>query len=1340
MKVVRVLFVAVSTLVAGAALQAQPPATPPTILHRFSAQLRAGMAPLTEAPDGRLFGVMEQGGLRDQGAVYVLTPDGNGGHAFSVLWWFNGFNGRKPTGLTYSAVDDKLYGTTSEGGVNGSIYDGMGTVFSLNSDGTGFAKLIDFDLAFSVPQPGHPQAGLLEASDGYFYGTGSSSSNATGAGAIFRMDRTGAYDVIWTFHGTDGGTPQSKLVEGSDGFLYGTTAFGGASNAGTVFKIDKAGAALTTLYQFTGTATHPRGLLLDTSTGSDIFYGLTGGGGTGELGSVFSITPSGTFTTIASFTMTPGFSWATQGAYPNGALVKGSNGLLYGTTESAGPIPFGSLGVVFSVDPASGEIAVVHDYTSDPGTGFRTTAGLIVAADGTLVGTTLNGGAHRAGTAYRVDVSAASPVVSKIADFPSQGPSIPQHRLLRASDGFLYGTTQSGGDFNSGTIVRYANGVATAIHDFNFADGHQPSGELVEGSDGFLYGTTPYGGNVLFPGDVGGGTIYRIAKDGSGFAVVHRFSDYATEGAYPLAGLVEGPDGNFYGTTHQNGPGGAGTVFKVTPSGTLTTLHAFNVWSSTTGTLVIGEDGYFYGVTREGGSTPTGGTIYKIDSEGNFVLLHEFVDIADGAHPNALALGTDGNLYGTTEHGGTFFGTLFRTTSTGVFTVLHRFHRDVDGSDPMSAPFEAGDGSFYGSAWLGGRVASFVSGVGTLYRYGSSGVQLLHTFDGREFGEIAPLAGLTQGSDNRLYGALTDPAGGALYAIDPGITNKAPIVRHQRLSIAPGQLETINLTASDPDGDPLTFTIVGQPAHGTVNGSGPAYQYQPTPGFSGTDYFYVRANDGTVSSAVAGVMINVGTANTPPVAYDGTYSTAEDFSVGTYLITFDAEQNPLSFTVVTPPAHGTLSGAAPDFIYNPAPNYNGPDSFTFKVNDGTAESNVATISITVDPVNDAPVASDQSLASNASAPVPLALSAVDPDGDPLSYHIVDPPQHGVLTGSAPNLTYTPETGFSGTDTFTFYAQDGTVASNVATVTITVQAPVAIGTTTTLQTSATIVGMLQPLTLTATVSPVSGGGIPTGNVMFMLNGSLMVGLVPLVNGVATLHGNGGAAPAVSSITAHYAGAGSFTASSSAAVSITTLPGSASSFTFLLPWTNPQALGSPVTVSAYVLALGTTAPTPTGTVEFYDGAALVATAALSSGLATVTFLPSIGGTHTLWAKYLGSGTFAGSTAAPAQITVFSGAMPAATTTALTVTPNPAQTFAQPVTFTATVSGGVTGGTVTFFMDGVEVGTAPVLNVGGTMRATLSLQDVALGARVVSASYGGAPGFAASNSAPLILTARP
>jgi len=258
-------------------------------------------------------------------------------------------------------------------------------------------------------------------------------------------------------------------------------------------------------------------------------------------------------------------------------------------------------------------------------------------------------------------------------------------------------------------------------------------------------------------------------------------------------------------------------------------------------------------------------------------------------------------------------------------------------------------------------------------------------------------------------------------------------------------------------------------------------------------------------------------------------------------------------------------------------------------------------------------------------------------------------------------------------------------------------------------------------------------------MFVLNGSIMVGLVPLVNGVATLHVNGGVTPAVSSITAHYPGVGGFTSNSSAPVSITTLQGSASSFTVLLPWTNPQALGSPVTVSAFVLALGT-APAPTGTVEFYDGAALVGTAPLSSGLATVSFLPSIGGTHTLSAKYLGSGTFAGSTAPPAQITVYSGATPAATTTALTVTPNPAQTFAQPVTFTATVSGAVTGGTVTFFMDGVVAGTAPVVNVGGTMQATLSLQDVALGTRVVSASYGGAPGFAASNSALLLLTARP
>jgi hypothetical protein len=159
-----------------------------------------------------------------------------------------------------------------------------------------------------------------------------------------------------------------------------------------------------------------------------------------------------------------------------------------------------------------------------------------------------------------------------------------------------------------------------------------------------------------------------------------------------------------------------------------------------------------------------------------------------------------------------------------------------------------------------------------------------------------------------------------------------------------------------------------------------------------------------------------------------------------------------------------------------------------------------------------------------------------------------------------------------------------------------------------------------------------------------------------------------------------------------------------------------------------------------VEFFEGTSLVATATLSSGVATATWTPSATGTLAISARYLGSGTLAPSASHPALIAVYAGPAPASTTTTLAAGPSPA-TFGQPVTFTATVSANVpAGGLVTFFADGVVLGSAAVTNVGGVKRATLTTSALALGLKIVSASYAGAPGFAPSNAALISVTINP
>ena len=205
----------------------------------------------------------------------------------------------------------------------------------------------------------------------------------------------------------------------------------------------------------------------------------------------------------------------------------------------------------------------------------------------------------------------------------------------------------------------------------------------------------------------------------------------------------------------------------------------------------------------------------------------------------------------------------------------------------------------------------------------------------------------------------------------------------------------------------------------------------------GSDSFTFKANDGTIDSNEATVSVTVTATNEPPVANDQSVSTNEDTSKDITLTATDADGDSLTYSVVTPPLHGVLTGTAPNLTYTPDTDYHGPDSFTFKANDGTIDSNVATISITVNPVNDPPVANNQSASTNEDTALPITLTSTDADGDSLTYSVVTPPLHGVLTGTAPNLTYTPDTDYHGPDSFTFKANDGTIDSNVATISITV---------------------------------------------------------------------------------------------------------------------------------------------------------------------------------------------------------------------------------------------------------------------------------------------------------------
>ena len=267
--------------------------------------------------------------------------------------------------------------------------------------------------------------------------------------------------------------------------------------------------------------------------------------------------------------------------------------------------------------------------------------------------------------------------------------------------------------------------------------------------------------------------------------------------------------------------------------------------------------------------------------------------------------------------------------------------------------------------------------------------------------------------------------------------NHPPVANAQTVLTNEDAPKAITLTGSDPDGDSLAYAVVTNPTHGTLSGTAPNLTYTPALGYHGADSFSFKVNDGNLDSTPATVSITINAVNHAPVANGQTVITNEDTPKAITLTGSDPDGDPVSYAIVTSPAHGTLSGTAPSLTYTPTLGYHGVDSFTFKVNDGNLDSTPATVSITINAVNHAPVANDQTVITNEDTPKAITLSGSDPDGDPVTYAVAASPAHGTLSGTAPNVTYTPAPNYNGTDSFTFTVRDGQLESLPAIVSITV---------------------------------------------------------------------------------------------------------------------------------------------------------------------------------------------------------------------------------------------------------------------------------------------------------------
>ena len=419
----------------------------------------------------------------------------------------------------------------------------------------------------------------------------------------------------------DGAAPLAGLVQATNGALYGTTGGYVAKGYGTVFKITPDG-TLTTLYSFCPQSdctdgAYP-GALVQAANGD--FFGTTPSGGTNSYGTVFKITPSGTLTTLYSFCSQT--NCADGDAPQAGLLVQAANEDLYGTTlsggASPGPYGFGG-GTVFKITP-SGTLTTLYSFCSQSGCtdGGGPEAGLVQATNGDLYGTTWGGGVNGQGTVFKITQGGT---LTTLYSFCSQTNCAdgrgPVAGLVQAANGDLYGTTGQDGANGGGTIFKITpSGTLTTLYSFCPKSGctdTYPSAGLVQAANGDLYGTTLQGGARLY-----GGTVFKITPSGT-LTPLYRFCSQTNcpDGASPVAGLVQATNGEFYGTTENGGANGGGTIFKITPSGSLTTLYSFCSQSGCTdgnypiAGLVQDTHGDFYGTTSGGGSNNYG-TVFRL--------------------------------------------------------------------------------------------------------------------------------------------------------------------------------------------------------------------------------------------------------------------------------------------------------------------------------------------------------------------------------------------------------------------------------------------------------------------------------------------------------------------------------------------------------------------------------------------------------------------------------------------------------------------------------------------------------------------------------------------------------
>jgi uncharacterized repeat protein (TIGR03803 family) len=553
-------------------------------------------AALTEGADHNFYGVASEGGIGNAGTIFKVTPAG----VVSLVYSFNGPDGRMPESQLVLASDGNFYGTTTRGGVYNK-----GTIFRLTPAG-----ILTTLVPFAGANGSNPAGGLTAGGDGNLYGT-TNLGGVYNKGTFYRFTLDGTLTKLASFTAATGSSPANGVTLGFDGNFYGTTLADGDKSAGTAYRVTRNG-AMTKLASFGDTEGYfPQDGVIQGADG--YLYGATGIGGSGGEGTVFRITQYGTTSTLARFTDDDG------GPTP---LAQGPDGALYVATSFGGAHDGGN---VYKVT-LNGTRTKLADLNTTTG---KEALDLLRGQDGNFYGLTAQGGSHNAGTIFRLTPAGAITLFATL-DLRSSSSSFSQD-----ADGNFYGTTEASIGHDDGIAFKVNSaGVESTIGVFEDTKQHivAPLGGITRGPDGNFYGVAAQ--HNLQHNDFTD-VLYRLTPAGTITPLT------PAPGASHLLRMT---DGSFFGTT-DDFENNRGAIFRATTAGLMESWPVFNTLHGyrASGRMTPASDGYVYGTTGAGG-TLDAGVLYRFTTNAPQLLAISQAS----ARPREFIILSGRHLAGTT--------------------------------------------------------------------------------------------------------------------------------------------------------------------------------------------------------------------------------------------------------------------------------------------------------------------------------------------------------------------------------------------------------------------------------------------------------------------------------------------------------------------------------------------------------------------------------------------------------------------------------------------------------------------------------------------------------------------